>query len=206
MSNMHLKDIPSFIRTTDPDDIMFNFVMPVSENCLKSSAILFNTFDEFENEVFEALPAKSSHIYPIGPLTLVSRQIHESQSKSLNSSLWEEDTICVEWLNKWKPKSVVYVKYGSVTVMTDHHLREFAWGLAKKAICEGLPLICWPFFAEQQTNCRYECTKWGIGMKVNPDFKCEDVTAVVKEMMEGDNGKKMKMPWNGRRKLKLIQI
>ncbi|MBA0824538.1 hypothetical protein Goarm_021203 [Gossypium armourianum] len=31
MPNMRIKDIPSFIRTTDPDDIMLNFVMEVSQ-------------------------------------------------------------------------------------------------------------------------------------------------------------------------------
>ena len=130
MSNICLKDIPSFIRTTDPNDIMFNFAMAVSEEMLKSSSIIFNTFDEFDKEVLEVIAAKSPDIYAIGPLTLLSRHIPESQCKSLNSSLWKEDTSCIEWLNKMESNSVVYVNYGSVTVMSDHHLKEFAWGLA----------------------------------------------------------------------------
>ncbi|PPD96330.1 hypothetical protein GOBAR_DD06642 [Gossypium barbadense] len=42
MPNMRIKDIPSFIRTTDPDDIMLNFVIEVSQKCLNSSSIIFN--------------------------------------------------------------------------------------------------------------------------------------------------------------------
>ncbi|MFQ6657977.1 hypothetical protein Gotur_027443, partial [Gossypium turneri] len=48
MPNMRIKDIPSFIRTTDPDDIMLNFVMEVSQECLNLSSIIFNTFNEFD--------------------------------------------------------------------------------------------------------------------------------------------------------------
>lgn len=130
MSNMRLKDIPSFIRTIDPNDIMFDFMESEAQNCLKSSAIIFNTFDELEHEVLEAIVAKFPRIYTLGPLSLLGRHVPESHFSSLRSSLWKEDTNCIEWLNQREPKSVVYVNYGSVTVMSDYHLKEFAWGLA----------------------------------------------------------------------------
>ena len=255
MSNIRLKDIPSFIRTTDSNDIMFDFTGSEAKNCLKSSSIIFNTFDELEHEVLEAIVAQFPHMYSLGPLTLLGRHVPESQFRPLRSSLWKGDTSCIEWLNKWEPNSVVYVNYGSVTVMSDHHLKEFAWGLANskhpflwivrpdvvigksailpeeifeeikdrgfitswcpedqvlshpsvgvflthcgwnstlESISGGVPVICWPFFSEQPTNCRYACTTWGIGMEVNPDVKCDDIKALVKEMMEGENGKKMR--------------
>ena len=28
-------------------------------------------------------------------------------------------------------------------------------------LCGGVPMLCWPFFAEQQTNCRYKCVELG---------------------------------------------
>ncbi|KAK9037748.1 hypothetical protein V6N11_022650 [Hibiscus sabdariffa] len=152
---------------------------------------------------------------------------------------------CIEWLNTMKLNSMVYVNYGSVTMMSNHHLKEFAWGLANsqypflwivrpdvvmgesailpkefmeeikgrdfitswcpqqqvlshptvglflthcgwnsilEAVSEGVPLICWPFFADQQTNCRYACTTWGTAMEINPDVKREDVESLVREM------------------------
>ncbi|MBA0860965.1 hypothetical protein Goshw_023008 [Gossypium schwendimanii] len=255
MSNMRLKDIPSFIRTIDPNDIMFDFMGTEAQNCLKSSAIIFNTFDELEHEVLEAIVAKFPRIYTLGPLNLLGRHVPERLFSSLRSSLWKEDTNCIEWLNQREPKSVVYVNYGSVTVMSDYHLKEFAWGLANsknpflwivrpdvvmgesavlpeeffeevkdrgfitswcpqdrvlshgsvgvflthcwwnstlESISGGLPVICWPFFAEQQTNCRFACSRWVIGVEVNPNVYRDDVAALVKEMMEGENGKKKK--------------
>ncbi|GFS37739.1 UDP-glucosyl transferase 85A3 [Actinidia rufa] len=62
-----------------------------------------------------------------------------------------------------------------------------------ETVCEGVPVICWPFFADQQTNCRYACTDWGIGVEVGYDVKREEVEGLVREMMEGEKGKKMKM-------------
>ena len=56
----------------------------------------------------------------------------ESKSKSLGSSLWKEDSNCLDWLDKREINYVVHINYGSVTVMTDIHLKEFAWGLANR--------------------------------------------------------------------------
>ncbi|KAG5534253.1 hypothetical protein RHGRI_022392 [Rhododendron griersonianum] len=255
MRNIQLKDLPSFLRTSDPNDIMFDFLGEEAQNCLKSLAIIFNTFDGFEQEVLEAISSRFPNIYTVGPLSLLCNQVSDSQVNSLNSSLWKEDPKCIEWLDQKEPNSVVYVNYGSVTVMSGQHLKEFAWGLANsnhpflwvvrpdvvmgdsaklpedfleetkdrgllvswcaqeqvlghpsvgaflmhcgwnsmtEAVCGGVPVICWPFFADQQTNCRYACTHWGTGVEVNYDVKRGEVEALVREMMEGEGGKKMR--------------
>ncbi|XVF17278.1 hypothetical protein REPUB_Repub10bG0105900 [Reevesia pubescens] len=98
---------------------------------------MFNTFNEFEHEVLEAIAAKFPRIYITGPLLLLARHLPDGPSK-INSSIWKEDTNCIEWLNKREPNSVVYVNYGSMTVMSEQHLKEFAWGLANlKEMMEG---------------------------------------------------------------------
>ncbi|PQQ05159.1 7-deoxyloganetin glucosyltransferase-like [Prunus yedoensis var. nudiflora] len=59
-------------------------------------------------------------------------------------------------------------------------------------------MLCWPFFADQQTNCHYTCKEWGIGMEINNDVKRDDVEKLVRELMEGEKGKKIKnkaMEW-----------
>ncbi|MBA0559705.1 hypothetical protein Golob_016658 [Gossypium lobatum] len=212
MSNMRLKDIPSFRRTIDPNDIMFDFMGSEAQNCLKSSAIIFNTFDELEHEVLEAIVAKFPRIYTLGPLNLLGRHVPESLFSSLRSSLWKEDTNCIEWLNQREPKSVVYVNYGSVTVMSDYHLKEFAWGLANSKhpflwivrpdVVMGESAVLPEEFFEEVKDRGFItswCPKdrvlshgWGIGVEVNPNVYHDDVAALVKEMMEGENGKKMK--------------
>ena len=50
--------------------------------------------------------------------------------KSIDSNLWKEEPGCVEWLNSKEPYSVVYVNFGSITIIKPQQLIEFAWGLA----------------------------------------------------------------------------
>ncbi|KAL2521651.1 UDP-glycosyltransferase 85A1 [Forsythia ovata] len=261
MKNMRLKDLPSLIRTTNPDDVLLNYLGDEAQNNLKASAIIINTFNDLEREVLEAISPISPPIYTVGPLALLSRGLPESHLSSFKPSLWKEDAACLEWLDKRARNSVIYVNYGSVTLISDQHLKEFAWGLANskhpflwivrpdiamgesailpqdfleetknrglitswcpqdqvlshpsigvflthcgwnstlESITAGVPMICWPFFAEQQTNCRYLCTEWGVGLEVNYDVKRDDIEELVRNVMEGEKGKEMKsraMEW-----------
>ncbi|CAK9162656.1 unnamed protein product [Ilex paraguariensis] len=257
MRDIRLKDLPSFIRTTDPNDISFEFMGEEAQDCLNASAIIFNTFDALEHEVLEAFTSKFNYrnIYTLGPFPLLGRHVPENQAKSLNSSLWKPDSQCLEWLNQRERQSVVYVNYGSLATITHQHFKEFAWGLANskqpflwiirpdfvvggsamlpeafleeikdrgfiaswcaqdevlthpavgaffthcgwnsimESICGGVPLICCPAFGDQQTNCRYLCTEWEIGIEINHDVKRDEVQSLVREMMEGEKGKKMR--------------
>ncbi|CAK9162633.1 unnamed protein product, partial [Ilex paraguariensis] len=210
MRGIRFMDLPSFLRTTNPNDIMFDFMGEEAQNCLNASTIIFNSFDALEHEVLEAFTSKFNYpnTYTIGPLHLLCRNVPESEVKSLNSSLWKPDSHCLQWLDQRERDSVVYVNYGSVATMSVQHFQEFAWGLAnskqpflwivrpdilQESICEGVPMICWPFFADQQTNCRYSCTEWGIGMEINHDVNREEVEELVRQMMEGEKGQKMRV-------------
>lgn len=78
MRNIRLRDLPSFIRTTNIDDAMFDFMGSETRKCMRSSAIIFNTFDELEHDVLEAISAKFPQIYTIGPLSILSRVATEA--------------------------------------------------------------------------------------------------------------------------------
>ncbi|KAM0056006.1 putative 7-deoxyloganetin glucosyltransferase [Helianthus debilis subsp. tardiflorus] len=258
VNNLRYKDIPSFIRTTDPNDIMFDFMGEEAQNNLNAPAIIFNTFDALEHKVVKAIASKFNYpnIYTIGPLPLLAKYVpDESPVQSLNSSLWRPDSSCFQWLDQKKEESVIYINYGSITTMTNQHFVEFAWGLANsmqpflwvvrpdvtmgdstslpeeflegikdrgmliswcdqekvlahpsvgaflshcgwnsttESILEGVPLICWPFFSDQQTNCGFACNEWGIGMEINHDVKRNEVEVLVREMMQGEKGKEMR--------------
>jgi UDP:flavonoid glycosyltransferase YjiC (YdhE family) len=61
-----------------------------------------------------------------------------------------------------------------------------------ESLSAGVPMLCWPFFAEQQTNCRYKCTEWGVGMEVGDDVRREAVAARIREAMDGgEKGREM---------------
>ncbi|KAF7803729.1 7-deoxyloganetin glucosyltransferase-like [Senna tora] len=254
MKNIRLKDFPSFVRTTDPNDLMLNFVMSEVETS-QAFPVIFNTFYELDTDVLNTLSSFLPSLYTIGPLPLLLNQIPHSHLDSIASNLWKEDTQCLKWLQSKKPKSVVYVNFGSITVMSPQQLYEFAWGLANskktflwiirpdlvnggsvilspefhnetkdrgfiaswcaqeevlnhpsiggflthcgwnsmtESLCAGVPMACWPFFADQQTNCRYAYTEWGIGIEIDNDVKREDVEKLVIQLMEGEKGKKIR--------------
>ncbi|XP_022154377.1 7-deoxyloganetin glucosyltransferase-like [Momordica charantia] len=256
MQNIRLRDIPSFIRTTDKNDIMLNFFIQELQRLPKANAIIMNTFDPLEHHVLQALSSKLPPIYTIGPInTLVADLVADEKMEAIRSNLWNEQSECVEWLNSKKPSSVVYVNFGSITVMSPQQLVEFAWGLANsekpflwitrpdlvegksavlpsefaavtrergmvgnwcnqeevlkhpavgaflthsgwnstmESIFGGVPMISWPFFAEQQTNCRYCCTEWENGLEIENDVKRNDVEKLVRELMEGKKGEAMR--------------
>ena len=131
LQNFRLKDLLDLIRTTDPNDVMVQFLIEAADRFHRASAVVFNTYDELESDVMNVLYSMFPSLYTIGPLHSFLNQSSQSHPlASLGSNLWKEDTKCLEWLESNEPMSVVYVNFGSVTVMTPQQLLEFAWGLA----------------------------------------------------------------------------
>ncbi|CAI0474570.1 unnamed protein product [Linum tenue] len=87
----------------------------------------------------------------------------------------------------WCPQQEV-LSHPAVGVFLTH----CGWNSAMESVSAGVPMICWPFYAEQQTNCRYACTEWGIGVELSQDVKRNEVVDAVEEMMNGEAGKVMK--------------
>ena len=255
MRDICLKDLPSYVRTIDPNDFILNLLIETAKRDLEASKVIVQTFNVLEQEVLDALSTMFSHVYAIGPLQPLLNQLPNDPLESIGYSLWKEETHCLNWLNSKAPNSVIYVNFGSVTVMTPLQLIEFGWGLANskqpflwvirpdlvvgesgtlplefeietkersliiswcpqeevlnhpsvggflthcgwnsiiESLCAGVPMLCCPFIADQQTNCKYTCNDWGIGMEINNDVKREEVEKNVRELMVGDKGKKMK--------------
>ncbi|KAM1292094.1 hypothetical protein ACFX2I_019019 [Malus domestica] len=61
-----------------------------------------------------------------------------------------------------------------------------------ETISEGVPVIYWPFFAVQKRNCRYTCTAWEMGVEVSPDVKRDEVEGPDKKILDGEEGMKMR--------------
>jgi UDP:flavonoid glycosyltransferase YjiC (YdhE family) len=80
------------------------------------------------------------------------------------------------------------LNHPSVGVFLTHS----GWNSTIESLAAGVPMICWPFFADQPMNCRYTCKEWGIGMKIDDIVKREEVEKLVRELMEGEKGVKMR--------------
>ena len=235
---------------------MLNFFLGECERAYRASAIIINTFDALDHDILYAFSSITNlpPVYSVGPLNFLLNHVTDKDLKAIGSNLWKEDPECLKWLDNQEPSSVVYVNFGSITVMTSDQLVEFAWGLANsnkkflwvirpdlvvgenamlpiefveetksrgllsgwcpqeqvlahpaigvflthsgwnstlESVCGGVPMICWPFFAEQQTNCRFCCKKWGIGLEIE-DVRRDRIESLVRESMDGEKGQEMK--------------
>ena len=54
-----------------------------------------------------------------------------------------------------------------------------------------VPMLCWPFFAQQPINCKYACIYWGVAMEIHNVVSRDDVEQMVRELMGGEKGKEM---------------
>ena len=63
-------------------------------------------------------------------MQLLLKQIDEDGMKSIGYSLWRDENESLQWLDTKEPKSVVYVNFGGIIVMTAEQLVESAMGLA----------------------------------------------------------------------------
>ncbi|KAK2420020.1 7-deoxyloganetin glucosyltransferase [Trifolium repens] len=255
LPDFRLKDLPDFIRTTNPNDSLVEFIVEAVGRAHRANAIIFNTSNELESDVMNVLSTMFPCIYAIGPLSSLLYQSSQNHLASLSTNLWKEDIVCLDWLESKEPRSVVYVNFGSMAVMTAEKLLEFAWGLSNskqpflwiirpdlviggsvvlssdfvneisdrglivgwcpqeevlnhpsiggflthcgwnsttESICAGVPMLCWPFFADQPPNCRYICDTWEIGIEINNNVKRNEVEKLVNELMVGEKGKKMR--------------
>ncbi|CAI9269119.1 unnamed protein product [Lactuca saligna] len=131
---IRLKDLPGYVRTTDPSDMDYIFIIECAKAMRKVSSIIIHTFEDLESTIIKALNPIFPHIYTIGPLELLLKHIqNEQETKKLDNksySLWKEEPECLNWLQSKEPNSVLYVNFGSLAVMSSQQLLEFGFGIA----------------------------------------------------------------------------
>nr|GEV07513.1 UDP-glycosyltransferase 85C2-like [Tanacetum cinerariifolium] len=131
MDGIRLKDMNSVIRTTDLDDAFLKFCNKSSQYSHNVSHNIIHTFDALEPSIVDALSSMVPQVYTVGPMQLLLNNIpKEEKTTDMKYSLWKEEPECLEWLESKEANSVIYVNYGSFTVMSLQDLTEFAWGLA----------------------------------------------------------------------------
>ncbi|KQJ95229.1 7-deoxyloganetin glucosyltransferase isoform X2 [Brachypodium distachyon] len=79
----------------------------------------------------------------------------------------------------WCPQERV-LRHGAVGCFVTHS----GWNSTCESVAAGVPMVCWPGFADQYTNCKYVCEVWGVGLRLDEEVKREQVAGHVKKAME----------------------
>ncbi|KAK9116473.1 hypothetical protein Sjap_015420 [Stephania japonica] len=93
---------------------IFNLILQVRESAKLVDFFFLNSFYELEPFVTELFP----NILCIGPLGSSSR-----------GNFWPEDSTCLSWLDQQPANSVIYVAFGSHTMLDKRRIEELALGL-----------------------------------------------------------------------------
>ena len=123
------RDLPGFCRATDPNnDLILQFIVSAFIRSTKFSALIMNTFEDLEGPILSNIRTLCPNLYSIGPLHALLKTKLNHETESLNN-LWEVDRSCLTWLDNQAAGSVIYVSFGSITVMGNRELLEFWHGL-----------------------------------------------------------------------------
>ncbi|OEL21392.1 UDP-glucose iridoid glucosyltransferase [Dichanthelium oligosanthes] len=66
------------------------------------------------------------------------------------------------------------------------------WNSTLESVCEGVPMLVQPCFADQMANARYVTHKWGVGMEVGEVIERGMVAKAVAKLMVGEDGARMR--------------
>uniref|UniRef100_A0A0E0LKT0 Uncharacterized protein n=1 Tax=Oryza punctata TaxID=4537 RepID=A0A0E0LKT0_ORYPU len=90
---------------------------------------------------------------------------------------------CLIWLSttavEWAPQQDV-LRHRAVGCFLTHA----GWNSTVEAAMEGMPMVCWPFFTNQQMNSRFVCGVWRMGLDMKDVCDAGVVEKMVREAME----------------------
>lgn len=153
--------------------IVFEYINNNTQTTKHAEFIICNSFYELESPVFSYKPA----IIPVGPL------IADQRFEKPVGSFWPEDADCISWLDKQPANSVIYVAFGSFTILNRHQFQELALGLE----LTGRPFLwvvrpdltngrmdAYPIGFQERTASRGMIVDWSPQQKVlaHPSIAC----------------------------------
>ncbi|GLU01831.1 hypothetical protein SLE2022_191140 [Rubroshorea leprosula] len=85
----------------------------------KAEWLLCNSIYDLEDEAFALVPK----LFPVGSLSGLDKQ------GNLEVIFWPEDSSCLKWLDQQLPCSVIYMAFGSFTILNHTQFQELAIAL-----------------------------------------------------------------------------
>ncbi|KAH7436326.1 hypothetical protein KP509_05G014000 [Ceratopteris richardii] len=247
------KDLPHYNYIIDDTRTVWEFVNRSWKACnSRAHAVVINTFEELEPSACSLLSQDCDvPLYDVGFWI-------EILSGDTSTSMREEDERCIGWLDQQPTSSVLYISFGSTTILSkpqfeallhgvinsqqrflwvlrpglvddiDHcsaskeiisrsenrgfvvdwapqlrvlshssvggFLSHCGWNSTVESIANGVPILCWPYFADQHLNARCIVDVWRVGFdfkhSVKGDYLIEshEIETVIRSLIEGKEG------------------
>ncbi|GLJ48513.1 hypothetical protein SUGI_1023700 [Cryptomeria japonica] len=252
---IHSSHLPWLLPGSEDQEFLFMMTL----KCIESAKGLFlvsNTFYELEIPIHNSF-AKEDQVYSIGPLIpseFLDTDCERSENK-ISTGFWTEEVGCLSWLDKQHPKSVICIAFGSVAILNQKQLEEFAlgleatqrpflwvlrcdllngepavlpsgfmertkhlgcfvswspqltvlshpsiacfvthcgWNSTLESITMGVPMICWPYFADQFIDRSFVVDEWRVGLALNANKKGiiekDEVQETIERLLDGKEG------------------
>ncbi|KAH7423225.1 hypothetical protein KP509_12G045000 [Ceratopteris richardii] len=128
---LSISSTPTLFHVNSMDDPLLALIREQLEILQNCDGLIINTFEELERYAYRALreevPCPVSLVGPLVP----SASLEEGfvNVVSVRSSLFSESTECLEWLNKHKKHSVLYISFGSMCTPSVEDLQSIANGV-----------------------------------------------------------------------------
>ncbi|TKY47494.1 UDP-glycosyltransferase 76F1 [Spatholobus suberectus] len=85
------------------------------------------------------------------------------------------------YIVKWAPQELV-LSHPAVGAFWTHN----GWNSTLESICEGVPMICMPCFADQKVNAKYASSVWKVGVPLQNKLERGEIEKTIKKLMVGD--------------------
>ncbi|KAG0532709.1 hypothetical protein BDA96_04G130400 [Sorghum bicolor] len=94
-------------------------------------------------------------------------------------------------LTPWCPQEEV-LRHAAVGCFLTHG---GGWNSVCESVAAGVPMVCWPGFADRFTNCKYACDMWGVGVRLDEEVRREQVATHVGEVMGSEEMRRRAARW-----------
>ncbi|MCO5604080.1 hypothetical protein L7F22_058237 [Adiantum nelumboides] len=179
---LRLKDLPGFLQAYKEPDFVFDFGVQPFTRLEEAHCVLMNSFQALEGEALQALrqqiPGCRSYIIgPVLPADYFSGgNLSKSSDFNKTPGFWAEDYSCLNWLDGQPEGSVLYVSFGSIALLTEEELHEFALGfeatgfpvlwVLRPGVLEGGGHMSLPPGFEERTQGRVHIIDWAPQLHV----------------------------------------